>query len=86
MFHDGRRTHKIYLIPNDIRFASRGFSQKDFPLANNGPFLCVYALLNNLSIREACKSSLLQFYNCITYNFITYFIRIKRDISNKLII
>ena len=32
----------IYLIPNDNRFASKRFSQEDFPLAANGPFLCVY--------------------------------------------
>ena len=33
-----------YLIPNDNRFASRGFPQNDFPLAANGPFLCVIAI------------------------------------------
>ena len=30
------------MIPIDIRFPSKEFSQKDFPLADNGPFLCVY--------------------------------------------
>ena len=40
----------IYFILNDIHFASRGFSQKDFPLADNGPFLCVYMYLESHSL------------------------------------
>ena len=36
------------MIPNDIRFVSKEFSQKDFPLADNGPFLCVHKTMRTL--------------------------------------
>ena len=43
----------MHLIPNDIRFASKEFSQKDFPLADNGPFLCVKDVRGGCCAREA---------------------------------